>query len=208
MVRIVPESGVTDGRRLRSERSRRRLVEAAISFIEEYGKFPTAAELSEHSGIAHRSIFRLFSDLDEVRTAVIRQRADDVKPLFVVPEAGLPLDARIAELSKTRTSVHEKINPVREVAVRHVHQSEALTELFAGGNKELRDQVAAVFDAELKTLATSDRRLALNTVDAALSWDFFHRLRVDQGLSKNAVQQIIINVVTAALPAAKGRKRK
>ncbi|NLA37013.1 MAG: hypothetical protein GX868_15195 [Actinobacteria bacterium] len=204
----MPESGVTDGRRLRSERSRRRLVEAAISFIEEHGKFPTAAELSTHSGVAHRSIFRLFSDLDEVRTAVITRRADDVRPLFVAPDVTLPLDERIAQFAKTRTSVHEKINPVREVGVRQAHQTEALAALFAEGNKALRDQAAAVFAAELKTLGTSDRRIALNTVDAALSWEFYHRLRFDQELSKNAVQQVIINVVTAALPAAKGRKRK
>lgn len=183
-------------------------MEAAISFIEEHGKFPTAAELSAHSGVAHRSIFRLFPDLEEVRTAVISQRAEDVTPLFVAPDASLPLGERIAQLAKTRTAVHEKINPVREVAVRHAFQSDALTTLFADGNKRLRDQVTTVFAAELKALATSDRRIALNTIDAALSWDFYHRLRIDQELSKNAVQQIIINIVTAALPELKGRKRR
>lgn len=203
----MPETGVTDGRRLRSERSRRRLVDAAISFIEEYGKFPTAAELSEHSGIAHRSIFRLFNNLDEVRAAVIAQRAEEVRSLYTVPADDLPLDERIAQLAKTRCNVHERIGTVREVALRHTHEIPELTELIAAGNKSLRDQVASVFATELATLGTSDRRIALQTVDAALSWEFFHRLRSQQGLSKAAAQQIIVNVVTAALPASRRRRR-
>lgn len=199
---------MTDGRRLRSERSRHRLVKAAISFIEEHGKFPTAAELSKHSGVALRSIFRLFTDLDEFRAAVTTQRAEDVRPLYVAPDASLPLAERINQLAKTRCSVHEKTTPVRSVAVRHIHESETLNDLTESSNKALRDQVAEVFADELKTLSTSDRRVALHTVDAALSWETFQRLRTCQNLSKPAVQQIVINMVTAALPAPKGRKKK
>ena len=72
-----------DGRRLRSERSRKRLIDATISYIETHNGFPTAAALAEHSGIAHRSIFRLFDSLDDIRSAVIADISKDAGALFL-----------------------------------------------------------------------------------------------------------------------------
>lgn len=197
-----------DGRRLRSERSRSRLIEASLSFVEKEGRFPTAAELADHSGIAHRSIFRLFTDLDEIRGAAIEARAEIELPLYVSPDTALSLDDRIEQVAKTRVGVHEKITPIRSVTTRYAEANEALSEIAKSSNTALRNQLADLFADSLATLSAADRRVALNTVDLALSWETYHRLRVGQGLSKNAAQQLIVGIVTAALPRVKGRKRK
>jgi len=62
--------GRIDGRRLRSERTRRLIIEAYIALVRETGQMPTAAQIAERAGYSVRSIFERFPDLTALRVAV------------------------------------------------------------------------------------------------------------------------------------------
>jgi len=198
---FVPDLPPIDGRRLRSERSRKRLIDATISYIETHNGFPTAAALAEHSGIAHRSIFRLFDSLDDIRSAVIADVSKDAGALFLVPDVTLPLADRIAQIAKIRSTANEKLTPVRRFAMGQVQNDPGIEQVVKMGNGALQRQLADLFAVELAAMSTAERKNALNTMDLALSWGAWERLRSFQGLSKAAAQRVIVGIVTAALAA-------
>ena len=59
-----------DGRRLRSERTRRLIVEAYMALVRENAQMPTAVQIAERAGYSVRSIFERFPDLTALRVAV------------------------------------------------------------------------------------------------------------------------------------------
>jgi AcrR family transcriptional regulator len=58
----VQEAGL-DGRRVRSERSRKSIIDAMLQLVEEGILVPTAQQVSERAGVSLRSVFRHFSDM-------------------------------------------------------------------------------------------------------------------------------------------------
>jgi AcrR family transcriptional regulator len=55
---------VVDGRRLRSEASRLRIVEAMIALVSEGLTMPPAEAVAARAGVGLRTVFRLFEDMD------------------------------------------------------------------------------------------------------------------------------------------------
>ena len=75
MVQATPSPGQpVDGRRLRSERTRQRIVEAYLSLLGQDPQVPTAALIAERAGCSVRSIFERFSDLHALRVAATDKR--------------------------------------------------------------------------------------------------------------------------------------
>ena len=61
---------LNDGRRLRRERSRKAMIDAALELIEDRNYAPTAKQISARAGIGIRSFFRQFEDMDQFFAAV------------------------------------------------------------------------------------------------------------------------------------------
>ena len=53
-----------DGRALRSERSRRPIVEALFALVGEGVLQPTAQQVADRAGVGIRTVFRHFEDMD------------------------------------------------------------------------------------------------------------------------------------------------
>ena len=58
------------GRRLRGERSRKAMIDAALELIEDGNYAPTAKQISARAGVGIRSFFRQFEDMDQFFAAV------------------------------------------------------------------------------------------------------------------------------------------
>ena len=65
MFEIKVEEAV-DGRRLRSERSVRAIIEAALALQAEGMLVPTAQQISDRAGVGIRSFFRHFEDMESL----------------------------------------------------------------------------------------------------------------------------------------------
>ena len=57
---VVDEAVVADGRRMRSERSRDAIIEAALQLVQEGILVPTAQQIADRAGVAMRTFFRHF----------------------------------------------------------------------------------------------------------------------------------------------------
>ena len=62
----IPDT-VTDGRRLRSADSRRRIVAALMQLVEAGDLEPSAESVAEKAGVGLRSVFRHFKDMEGLR---------------------------------------------------------------------------------------------------------------------------------------------
>lgn len=190
-----------DGRRLRTDKSRQRVLDAVMSLMESTGEVPTAQQIADESAMSTRSVFRLFGDMQDLYSEAVRSRLVDLRGRYVAPSVELPLGERLAELVATRVSVHEEISPIRRVVAPKTRNPGELQEAFKSGMEWLRSQVAATFAPELAARAEHDRETVLNALDAVLSWEYWDRLRSVQELEFAAAREVVARTVSSLVEA-------
>ena len=190
---VTSVSPIHDGRVLRGERNRRAVVEAMLALIEEGDPQPTAKRVAERAGVALRSVFHHFDDVESVLAAAARLQAQRhwhvVQP--VAPE--LPLGERIAQIAAQRSILFERIAPARRAALLVEHDSPVISDWLEEGRARLRRQLVATFAPEL----TGDRRELLAALEVCASWTTWESLRRRQGLSVNAARRVMARLLTA-----------
>lgn len=180
----------TDGRRLRSERSRQAIIEAALGLMNDGNLIPTAQAIAERAGVGIRSFFRHFADMDTLFAAVDDQERDKVEALFLGGDRDGTLEERILHAVQRRADGYETESNAILSTTAQLWRSEVLTKNYAryqrGLRKDLEDWLP-----EVKKVSRSKRE----AVDAIASFDMWHRLRYHQNLSKAASIDIIVEVL-------------
>lgn len=177
-----------DGRRLRSEASRSKIVQAMIELIRESGGMglPPAEMVAERAGVGLRTVFRLFEDMDGVYRAmqgvITAQFAHIIEPL---PHSGDWRTDLRAEIAR-RAELYEGILALQIAADSARHRSPALREGRARLVLQLREAIRSVAPPE----RMSDRRRAA-AVELAVSFEAWRRLRTDQGAPPDEAQEIM-----------------
>ena len=59
----VPIKDISDGRQMRSERTRQALIKAYLDLLSEMQRPPTAPEIAKRAGCSLRSVFERFSEI-------------------------------------------------------------------------------------------------------------------------------------------------
>lgn len=179
---------MSDGRRQRTERSRKAMIDAALALIQEGHFAPTAREISERAGVGIRSFFRQFEDMDSLFLAVDAQISESVVDSFLNRgNREGPLKERLESLIATYTEAFERHSNLL-----------AATKSLRWTSKVLRDNYARyqllslknkeAWIPEFESLSAEERQLA----DAYLSFEMWHRLREIQGLSVTDARAVII----------------
>src|SRR5450432_3225103 len=146
---------VTDGRVRRGAENRAALVEALVSLYEEGELEPTAAQIAQRAGVAVRSVYGHFGDVETLAAEVserqwhVHRRLMDAEPI-----AGTLIE-RIDELVARRATLFEAVAPVRRAALLHVHRSATIAGNLRRLAQRLRAQVAKTFAAELDRVRRS-----------------------------------------------------
>ncbi len=95
---LKPQAPI-DGRRLRSETSRLRIVEAMIALVSESPTMPPAEAVATRAGVGLRTVFRLFEDMDGLyrgMQAVMTERLGGLlEGPIVAPDWRLAIDILI-----------------------------------------------------------------------------------------------------------------
>ncbi len=168
-----------DGRRQRSARSRRQIVEAMVKIVRGGDMRPSAARVAEVSGVSLRTVFRHFEDMDSLfreMTAIIEA---EIRPIFERPLQSKDWRGKIDELIGKRIEIYERILPLRvSGSVRRFqsdflkHDHEVFLELEQAGLK-------AVVPKSLQR----DHAL-FSSLCLLLSFEAWRGLRQDQGLTR------------------------
>ena len=185
--RISPMAGpsnssgdeVPDGRALRSERSREAIVQAILELVGEGNRQPTAERVAERAGVGIRTVFRHFTDMENLYVAMRDQMNAQLGHVLVVEPAQGSLGSRIDTFIEARTSLFERILPYARATHLLRWRSDFLRAQYVEDTSNLRDHLLGCFP-ELKK-APAD---LVEAIDCATSLETWDRLRDLQRLSR------------------------
>ena len=186
---------LSDGRRLRSERSRQAMINAALILIEEGNFAPTAKQISARAGVGIRSFFRQFEDMDQFFAAVDEHTVGSFWESFLHEgDREGTLTERLDSIVATYAKAFEEHRSLLLATKSLRWSSRVLKE-----NYERYQQISRAnkerWLPEISQLPSDERELA----DAYLSFEMWHRLRDIQGLSCSAAQAVILKALTRLL---------
>lgn len=167
-----------DGRRLRSDRSRRRIIEALFDLISEGNMSPGAAHVAERANVGLRTVFRHFEDMDSIYDEMTEELMAAVMPKVVAPYRTSTWRERLVECIERRAELYEMVFPMRVCMTLRYYQSEFIQQQYKRDLNLERSSLKAI----LPKAVASDRTL-FAALEVVLGFPTWRRLRTDQNLS-------------------------
>ena len=186
-----------DGRVRRGEANRQAIVDALLSLTAELGAMPTSTAIAERAGVAKRSIFHHFPDMEALLAEAGRTQLDRYWNVLQVPSGG-GLGERLAVAMDQRAELFESIGDVRRVASLYEGGSPALAERMRQSRAMLRRHLRDCLEPEMSRVGRDVR----DGVQAMASWEAWEVLRRHQRLSVNAAKAAVQSTIEAALERA------
>ena len=185
----------TDGRRLRSRDSKRKIVAAMLELVREGRIAPTAEEVAQRANVGLRTVFRRFKDMESLYAEMAIAIGEQVAPI-VEPALGDNTWAQnFTRLVTRRLRVYEVIMPYRVAAEVLKFQSDVLLTHHLDIVRTERERLKAVLPAFL----LKDRPI-IEALEAVLSFDMWNQLRNDQNLSTEQAAEVINRILSRLLP--------
>ncbi|CAI8337579.1 MAG: Uncharacterised protein [Halieaceae bacterium] len=184
-----------DGRRLRSERTRLAIIDAAIALQEEGVLVPTAQQISDRAGVLIRSFFRHFEDMEALFKVADDHIRESYESLFRGGDRTGTLAQRIDSAVAHRAHAFERVTNMMLGTKAQLWRYEMLRKNYARNQRALRKDIVDWLP-ELGALSEP----AQEAVDAVTSFEMWHRLRSEQGLAPDDSAQIITSLLNHLIP--------
>jgi AcrR family transcriptional regulator len=191
-----------DGRQTRTLRSRRAICDACLDLVQEGVLQPSADQIAERAGLSRRSIFYHFSDLAALYDAVVEAGLDRCAPLLERIPTTLSLGARVGRLAEVCARFFEATTPFRRSMAAGTLVGPVKREAVRVARELLRrqrDDVAALFAAELAAVEASERGELIEALAAAVSPGSWEHLRASRSLSLPRARAVMQRSLTALL---------
>lgn len=180
------EVGTEDGRRQRSDRSRRRIIEALFDLISEGNMSPSAASVADRANVGLRTVFRHFEDMDSIYDEMTEQLMAAIMPKVKAPFKSVTWREKLIECIDRRAEVYEAIFPMRVCMILRFHQSDFIQEQYKRDVALERSTLKAILPQDI----VADRTL-FAALEVTLSFPTWRRLRQDQKLSVETAKKTL-----------------
>ena len=174
-----------DGRILRSQKSQSVILNALIKLINAGNYYPTAEEVAKESGIAIRTVFRQFDDMEsllmKVDELINHKLINDEKEI----KLNSPLIARLELIIEERLHYYNKYENIMIATITQLPKYKILQKKYPEYQRLLRKRTEDIIP-EILTLKSNNQEL----LDATLSFGFYQRLKF-QGLNKSNIYKLI-----------------
>lgn len=187
-----------DGRVQRGADNRNALVEGLVSLWEEGELEPTAAQIAERAGVAVRSVYTHFGDIESLASEVVKRQWLVYGPKTDMTPITGTLAHRAEELVARRAALYEAITPVRRAGMLYVHRSETIAANLRELARHLRAQVGETFAPELGRAGAAVSAV-LDAADVLLTWETWDRLRAQQGCTVARSRRVLETALTRLL---------
>jgi len=184
-----------DGRAARAHRNRQAVIEAALTLIGEGDLEPTAQTIARRAGVATRSVFHHFADLESLYADAADTQAD--RHWRVLQPVAGDVEARIERVVAQRAELFERIAATRRSAMLREHTSAVLAQRLRQSRSALRRHLRS----NLPELAALDRPTR-DALEAAASWESWEVLRMHQGLSASAARRAVARLLGLVLTSS------
>ena len=189
-----PKSAAPDGRRQRSERSKKAITDAVMDMINEGNLIPTAQQVSERAGVGIRSVFRHFEDMEKLFEVVDEERRAQWEAVFLGGDREGSLEERITHAAEQHAKGYEMWGNLMRCNQAQRWRYDVLKKNYARYQRGLRKDLDNWLP-ELKELDLPRRE----AIDAIASFEFWNRLRELQGLSSKASRQLVAGLISGIL---------
>lgn len=193
----MSETATQDGRRARRSANRDKIVRAFLELVRAGVSEPGAHAIAHKAGVSPRTVFRCFEDME----SLYRELTVAVRGEFL-PRAKLDLNTtdralRLDRLLKNRAAMFADMEPFRFASERYRHRYASLSEDSAFLVAMERERLTLVINPD--DALDPDHFEALH---AATSFDYWRRLRVEQGLTKARAARVMAAAARAIYAAA------
>ena len=180
----------SDGRRARGERTRLRVLDALLALVEEGQLRPTAQEVASRAGVALRTVYHHFEDVEALRRMALDLQMSRHREMLVAVDPDLALEGRITAVTRQLRRLFEAITPIRRATMFDEHASAAMAEGLRRSRLIRRQFLEQAFAKELNK-ADGERRVLIDAIDAATSWPSWHFVRSGLGRSPGAAERVL-----------------
>lgn len=190
----------TDGRALRSERSRRKIVEALFALVGEGNVLPTAKQVAERADLGIRTVFRHFADMDSLFEELTSMLKSELREWlrYEIP-SGTQTD-RLEKLLRLRGQFYERISPYWKATEAQRSRSAFLTEIHQSDTPKYRSNLLN-WIPELK----DEPQEVMDALEVTTSPEAWYRLRTEQKLSAKRASAAMRTAAFALLDCKPGR---
>jgi AcrR family transcriptional regulator len=197
---------VRDGRVLRGEVTRRRVVDALLALIDEGSHRPSAREIAERAGVSLRSVYVHFEDREALFLAVAAEHARRLGELIDPIPASAPFEERLSEWTRQHALIFERSAALRHAATVEAAGSPAVAASSANGRAFDRAWLEEVFADELAALDPAERPWRVALAESVSSGQLWDRLR-ESGLDAETARLACSDAVRSALCPGGDRRR-
>lgn len=194
---MADETLTEDGRRMRSERNRQKIIMAMFDLVRDGDYDPSVARIAEKAGVGLRTVFRHFEDVDSLYREMSAQMEARILPEIQKPLTAPDWQGRVRELMARRIRIFEDIMPVRICASVRRFRSEFLMEDY---RRFFMHETAGL------RLALPDEILANETLvsafDIVMSFETWRRLRQDRRYSRAKATASVDMLLDALIASA------
>ncbi len=192
---MKPGEAATDGRLLRSERSKQAIADALYELLGEGEMEPSAQKVADRAGVGIRTVFRLFSDMDALYATVSARLEQEVAPMLRDgPAEGASLGDRTESLIDDRVALFERAGPYMRATNRYRGRSSFLAANYRKLVLRLRERLL-LWLPELRQAPAE----VVEALDQATSFEAWDRLRSDQRLSRPRAQAAMLCATRALI---------
>lgn len=193
-----------DGRHARSERSRDAVLAAVITLFEAGVPKPTARQIAAEAGVALRTVYRHFDDLDTLFAEAVEVYRRRLEPFLHPIEPSLPLATRIEVLASQRRAIWEAASPIHRAGRLVRHEQPFVAAWMEQSRSRFRAQLEQLFSEELAASAHANplHPDLIEQLEAATSWTTWDMLRTEQGLDSATAERLVSRMLEAALFSA------
>lgn len=189
-----------DGRRLRSERTRRYIIEAYLSLLREGPGVPTAAQIADRAGYSVRSLFERFPDLLALSLAAADHAFAQASAQAVVRNVDSDRATRIRTQVETRGQICEQWLLLWRALTRNLHHSDDLRLRVRRMREAVRLRLELMYRPELEVLDAVERQRTLIALEAITDFECWARMRETFALSGEEAVAVWIRAIDCLLP--------
>jgi len=184
----------TDGRRLRGQDNRARIVAAMLEIIHAGDLAPSAEQVAQRADVGLRTVFRHFQDMDSLYREMSVVIAAELREVAGRPFKSQDWRERVVELIERRGWAFEKVGPFLRASTVFRYRSKFLDV----DNARLVTALREILKAQLPPAVARDQ-LKLEILDLLLSYESWSRLRREQGLTPKRAQDTLTAAVRRLL---------
>ena len=196
-------SGV-DGRRLRSLKTKQRIIEAYLALAGEKSPLvPTAAEIARRAGYSVRSVFERFPDIHTLQVAAVDFALTLVTPS--APPSATDRQSRIRSQVESRGRSCERWLPLWRSLIANQGESAELRQRVVALRQWDVRCLASIYGPELSTVSDGERRQLLMVLEALTDIESWARMQEFFGLSFEEACAAWMQAIDRLLPPTPAR---